>query len=145
MLLQEWQCTAWQQPPRELSGVVAGQQSSQWAHGHLPYKHQQQLWSPPGCKCIRCGKSLVCLSSGQYDVELIMHCNSCHDPWMGSGSLQDAKLTARCTACSMYKELVNKVHAALKAAIVKVLQIDTAHGMPMPLSLVRISLKRGMP
>ncbi len=47
VLLQERQCVAWQQPPGELSGVVIGQQSSQRAHGHFPYQHQQQLWSPP--------------------------------------------------------------------------------------------------
>jgi len=50
-------------------------------------------------------------------------------------------------AVSLYKELVDKVHAAPKAAI-KETQTDIAHGMPMLshiLSAVRMSLKRGMP
>ncbi len=38
-------------------------------------------------------------------------------------------LPKRPQSCSKYKELVNKVHAALKTAIDKA-QYDSAHGMP---------------
>ena len=39
-------------------------------------------------------------------------------------------LSVRPIVCSKYKELVDKVHAALKTAI-KEAQADTAHGMPL--------------
>ena len=41
-----------------------------------------------------------------------------------------AKFTARPIACSKYKELVDKVHTALKTSI-KAAQAETAHGMPL--------------
>ena len=64
------------------------------------------------------------------------------------------KLIAGGIACSKYKELVGKVHTALKIAIKKA-QADTTHGMPLLSELLpafeeeqeafKISLSRGMP
>jgi hydroxymethylpyrimidine pyrophosphatase-like HAD family hydrolase len=53
-----------------------------------------------------------------------------------------AKLTARCIACSKYKELVDKVHAALKTAI-KEAQTDTAHGMPLVSEILSAVTQKG--